>query len=103
MMMARDSTPNRPELLPASVNSLKVALQEYLERGSDTPTVSLQSALRSIAAEAREKQMHAEQLLVILKDVWFALPDIGKVQGAELQNRMLQRVVTLCIREYYSA
>jgi hypothetical protein len=102
MMMARDSTPNRPALSQATLDSLKVALQEYLLERRDTPTVSLQSVLRRIAAEAREKRIHAEQLLVSLKDVWFSLPDIGRPHDAELQNRLLQRVVTLCIREYYS-
>jgi hypothetical protein len=100
MMMAHDSTPNRPELTAASVEALRSALREYLEYSNETS--ALQSALRLIATEARAKKMHAEQLLVILKDVWFALPQIGQARESELQNRLLQRVVTLCIREYYS-
>lgn len=100
MMMAHDSTPNRPELSAASVDALRSALQEYLERSSETP--ALRSALRGIAAEAREKKIYAEQLLIALKDVWFALPQVARAPGGEDQNRMMQRVVTLCIREYYS-
>lgn len=98
MMMAPDSTPNRPELSAASVDALRSALLEYLE---DSRESAIQPALRRIAAEAREKKIHAEQLLMLLKDVWFALPQIARMPQGEYQNRLLQRVVTLCIREYY--
>lgn len=100
MMMAHDSTPNRPELSAASVDALRSALQECLAQSSETS--ALQPALRQIATEARANKVHAEQLLVMLKDIWFALPQIGKAHEGEPQNRLLQRVVTLCIREYYS-
>jgi hypothetical protein len=100
MMMAHDSTPNRPELSAASVEALRSALRECLEQSGETS--ALQPALRQITIEARAKKMHAEQLLVILKDIWFALPHIGNAPN-EQQNRLLQRVITLCIREYYSS
>lgn len=100
MMMAHDSTPNRPELSASSVEALRSALLECLEQSGETS--ALQPALRQIATEARATKMHAEHLLVLLKDIWFALPQIGKPSESEQQNRLLQRVVTLCIREYYS-
>lgn len=100
MMMAHD-TPPRPELSAASVATLQSALQEFLADERDVE--ALRRALRGVAQEAREKGIHAEQLLVVLKDVWFALPQLGTVQPGEAQNRLLQRVVSLCIREYYSA
>jgi hypothetical protein len=98
MMMAHDSTPSRPELSTASVEGLRLALTRYL--GSNEAS-SLKTALREIAVEAREKKMHAEQLLIILKDVWFALPPLARSVEGDEQNRLLQRIVTLCIREYY--
>ena len=101
MMMAHDSTPNRPKLDEASVDALESALQKYLADTAEIAT--LQPALRRIAAEAREKKMPAEQLLVLLKDIWFRLPQVRKTPEGEKQTRMLQSVVTLCIREYYSA
>jgi hypothetical protein len=100
MMMAQDSTPNLPELSPASVEGLRVALGEFLSSASDV--TSLQTALREIAVEARAREIRAEQLLVLLKDVWFSLPQIARASEGEDQNRLLQRVVTLCIREYYT-
>jgi|SRR5881394_1733754 len=99
MMMARDHTPQRPQLDARSIENLASALAQYLADGDVGP---LQTALHSVAEEARAKQMHAEHLLVALKDVWFALPSVSSVPDGEAQNRVLQRVVTLCIREYYS-
>jgi membrane-bound lytic murein transglycosylase B len=100
MMMAHDSTPNRPELSAASVEALRAALEEYLDRSAEI--ASLQPVLQRIAAEAREKKIHAEQLLVKLKDVWYGLAAIRDSHEAGQQNRQLQRIVSLCIREYYS-
>ena len=100
MMMAHDSTPNHPELDEASVDALESALEKYLVGAKEIATV--QPALRRIAAEAREKKMTAEQLLVLLKDIWFRLPQVRKTAEGESQTRMLQSIVTLCIREYYS-
>ena len=100
MMMATDSTPRGPRLSAASMSALESALQKYLT--DENEVRSLQQALRGIAQEAREKKMHAEQLLVLLKDVWFALPQVKQAPDTAQQQKLLQRVVTLSIREYYS-
>lgn len=100
MMMAPDSTPNQPELSAASVASLRSALLAYLEN-RETP--ALERALQTIATEARTNRMHAEHLLIALKDVWFGLPHMRDSSEDEEQSRLLQRVVTLCIRAYYAA
>ena len=99
MMMARDLTPQRPELDAASIDALNAALQRYVERGEDGS--ELTDVLRRVAEEARAKHMHAEQLLITLKDVWYALPAIRKMPDGDQQNRLLQRLITLCIRQYY--
>jgi hypothetical protein len=100
MMMAPDLTPHRPTLSAESLAALESALQSFVARGD---AAALQPALQRVAAEARERRMQAEQLLVLLKDVWFALPEIAQAAQGDSQNRLLQRVVTLCIREYYTA
>jgi len=99
MMMAHDSTPGRPTPSAEALSALRSALEEYLTTSGETP--SLQPALRRIALEARQQKIHAEQLLIVLKDVWFELPQIARTPN-EKQNELLQRVVTFCIREYYS-
>lgn len=98
-MMAHNSHPERPRLDAATVDQLSASLEAYLE-GSESE--SLRIALRHVAIEARAKSMHAEDLLIALKDCWYGLPAMrGGMEGEEHQ-RMLQRAVTLCIREYYS-
>src|SRR5947208_2267850 len=83
IMMAPDTTPGRPSLSAEAVDALRSALEEYLAGGREV--ASLQPTLRRIAVEAREKKIHAEQLLVLLKDVWYALPQMG-TPGSEPQN-----------------
>ena len=98
MMMAQDSTSNRPQLSADTVATLESALVHFLRDGEQA---SVEPALRRIAAEAREKRMTAEHLLIVLKDVWYELPAL-KRPGAVAQNATLQKIVTLCIRSYYS-
>jgi hypothetical protein len=43
-----------------------------------------------------------EQLLVTLKDVWYSLPSVGAMRDPATKIRMLQSVVTICIKEYYA-
>jgi hypothetical protein len=100
MMMAHDSTSNAPMLDAATLASLESALQKFLRSGESITAV--EPALRRIASEARQKGMQAEHLLIVLKDVWYGLAGIGDVQDNGEQNAMLQRVVSSCIRCYYS-
>ena len=77
-----------------------MSLSQYLgnpEAGGD----ELRLALDAMAGEARAKQMLPEQLLVVLKDIWYALPAVRSIDDAGAQIRLLQRVVTMCIKEYY--
>ena len=73
-----------------------------LVSGSQSPEGDgLSIALRRAAREAREKRILAEHLLMMLKDVWYGLPEVQRLNEPTVQLRMLQRVVTTCIREYY--
>jgi hypothetical protein len=101
MMMAHDSTSNDPMLEPDTLAALDEALGRFLREGGSVEP--LEPALRQIATEARQKRMRAEQLLIVLKDAWYALPGIGHAHDDAERNAMLQRVVTACIRCYYAA
>jgi hypothetical protein len=102
MMMAYDSSQTPPSRLDdATLDTLRAALQQYLLESSASST--LHSALMSMSAEARAKAILPEQLLVVLKDVWNALPEVRAMPDATEQVRLLQRVVTMCIKEYYSS
>jgi hypothetical protein len=101
MMMASDSSHLPPSRLDeATVAAVRDAMRHYLADTSD-PT-ALRGALQRLSAEARDKHMQAEQLLVQLKDTWSALPEVRAMTDTAEQIRVLQRVVTMCIGAYYS-
>ena len=101
MMMAHDSSPPPvPGLAEETVRRARIALSGYLE-DQEAHGQDLRDALGVMATEAREKKMLPEQLLVVLKDIWYTLPEVGAVEDSGAQIRMLQRVVTMCIKEYY--
>jgi hypothetical protein len=63
----------------------------------------LRSSLREICAEARRAGLRAEQLLVLIKDVWSAMPaGISRVQSVHGDDR-LNYVISTCVDEYYCA
>jgi hypothetical protein len=102
MMMAHDSSHTPPSRLDdETVAAVRDALRAYLASSADA--VPLQNALLMMSAEARARALLPEQLLVVLKDVWAALPEVRAMTDAAEQVRLLQRVVTMCIKEYYSA
>ena len=101
MMMAYDSSQNPPSRLSDdTTQSVRVALQDYLASGASS---DLQQALLLMAADAHEKSMPPEQVLIALKKIWNALPEVCAMSDTGNQIRLLQRVVTMCIKEYYSA
>lgn len=101
MMMAHDSSPPPAAgLAEETVARARVALSRYLEN-PDAGGDELRDALDVMAAEARAKMMLPEQLLVVLKDIWYALPAVRSLDDSGAQIRLLQRVVTMCIKEYY--
>lgn len=100
MMMAEESSPGRRALSDEAITNIRLALRAYAndpEHGD-----RLRAALRAASAEAREKAILPEQLLTMLKDMWHDMPDVRAASGPD-HARLLQRVVTICIKEYYSA
>jgi hypothetical protein len=101
MMMAHDPGASPSRLDAESLNSVRLALRGYL-RDSQDPS-ALQASLLLVATEARAQNILPEQLLIILKETWSSLPEVRAMSDAGEQVRLLQRVVTMCIREYYNA
>ena len=100
MMMAHDSGGRRSSLADETIESVRAALRQYVE--SPAYGEPLRSTLHAMASEAHEKSLLPEELLVVLKDIWYSLPVVrGMTEPAE-QTRLLQRVVTMCIKEYYA-
>jgi hypothetical protein len=99
MMMAHDSTPGPGTLAAETIEAVRSALAQYAETPSDGEP--LRRALDTMAAEAHAKSILPEQLLVILKDVWYSLPNVAAMRDSAEHARLLQRAVTICIKEYY--
>jgi hypothetical protein len=100
-MMAHDAGQTPIRIDDESIDSVRVALRAYLNDSEDPGM--LQPALLALASQARERDMLPEQLLVLLKDVWSGLPEVRSMSDSREQVRLLQRVVTMCIKEYYAA
>jgi hypothetical protein len=101
MTMAHDSSTPSSRLDDESLNCVRLALRGYLQDCEDPS--ALQASLLLVATEARARNVLPEQLLVILKETWSSLPEVRAMRDAGEQVRLLQRVVTMCIREYYNA
>jgi hypothetical protein len=100
MMMAHDSSqPPSSRLDDESLDAVRLALRAYLQ-DSQEPS-ALQASLLRLATQAHERKIPPEQLLITLKETWNALPEVRSMNDSREQVRLLQRVVTMCIREYY--
>lgn len=97
--MAHDRSAPPPSLDPATLVALREALGRYAREGDHGDL--LRDALCTAADEARAKGIRAEQLLVALKEIWHALPEVRGAQGSVEQRKLLQQVISRCIREYY--
>jgi len=101
MMMAHDSSSPSSRLDDESLSTVRLALRGYLQDSRDPS--ALQASLLLVATEARARDIRPEQLLVVLKETWASLPEVRAMNDAGEQVRLLQRVVTMCIKEYYNA
>lgn len=100
MMMAYDSSPGRGALAAETVEAVRSALALYVRAPHQGD--GLRETLRVMSVEAREKSILPERVLVILKDIWYSLPTVRAMTEQAEQTRLLQRIVTICIKEYYS-
>ena len=99
-MMAFDRTPSQPRLEPDTVAALNTALSASVPRGDLPP--DLHDLLCRAAAEARTKDIAAEQLLLILKDIWHSLPEVTGAASRDVESTLLQQLISRCIQAYYS-
>ena len=83
-------------------NITRLALRSVLTdiRGGRRPYPILTPELRKACEVARAQGLHAEQLIVIVKDSWRRLEGIPSLDHFEAEA-MLQGVVTECIEEFY--
>jgi len=99
-MMAFDRTPT-PRLEADTLEALRTVMQRAMRRGDHGQ--DLQQVLSRAAAEARDKDIHAEQLLVMMKDLWYSLPDVRQAEDTDRQTELLQELISRCISQYYAS
>jgi hypothetical protein len=84
--------------------SLETVFLDAGLRFADAPSdeqLDLRAPLRQVCTEARRSGLRAEQLLVIIKDVWSGLPaGIAHVPSVHGDAR-LNYVISTCVDEYY--
>jgi hypothetical protein len=103
LMTHHDTGPMPPNALAQqTVDSVRRALERHVQASSSQPAPELRTALHALACEARERGVAPEQLLITLKGIWQSLPMIESAHDYGEQQRMLQRLVTICIKEYFA-
>jgi hypothetical protein len=98
--MSLDPTPTSPSLDASTVDAMRAMLGRSAANGSHDP--QLQDLLCATAAEARNRGIRAEQLLIMMKDIWYALPDVAARTSSDVDNALLEDLISRCIREYYA-
>ena len=98
--MAFERTPSTPSLDPDTLSALRSVFGHSITYGSHP--AELRELLCVTAREAREKQIPAERLLVVVKDVWHGSLASSELPPSANGPELLQELVSHCIREYYA-
>lgn len=101
-MIAPDSpNPSHPRVLSAHTTAaLRDAVLRHLERGRDGDD-SLGRAVSMVVAEAHQRDMRPEELILAFKNLYDALPEPRSAVARAEQAHLRERLVTACIRVYY--
>ena len=99
-MMAFDRVPSSPSLDESTVAALRSTLAKSVSQGNHAD--ELRELLCRAAGEAREKGIQAERLLIVLKDIWYSLPGVAHGIANDVENGLLQDLISRCIHEYYA-
>jgi hypothetical protein len=85
-------------------SSLELVFQDTQLHNADASASAnreLRAALRQVCTEARRSGLRAEQLLVMIKEVWSGIPaGISRVTSMHGDER-LNYVISTCVDEYY--
>jgi len=96
-----DPTPGAASRLDEpAVELVRVALRRYAGEGADS--APLRTSLATLSAHARDRGVLPEHLVVLVKNLWSAMPEVRTIHDVGDQLRRQQAVVTMCIKEYFS-
>lgn len=93
--------------LPTELGLLPQLVRESLRRiivawnAERINQVALKKGLRDACLEARRQGVHVEQMLILVKRTWNAIPEIVRVPHNE-RTAALSLLATACIDEYFN-
>jgi hypothetical protein len=88
-----------PALSAETLQILRAAIAKHAR--SEAPDDELRRALSLLAREAQARRLRAEEVIIALKALWRALPEVQQAANRSEQNLLLGRLVSICIQEYY--
>ena len=93
-----------PERAAALTTESVAALREAIRREvtGESQDGELPDALRRLTREARALGLHAEQVVILVKELWREVPEPSPAPTSDEHRRMLERLVTLSIEEFYA-
>ena len=92
-------SPTPPSLDNETISAMRAALAEFVRDSNGSGTLG--DTLHRVAAEAREKGISAESLLIVLKNLWSSLPEVRGMEKSAEREKLKQKIVTACIAAYY--
>lgn len=82
-----------------ALTAVRSAFQGQLRHPSSD--LATRRALRALCLEARTRELRAEQLIVLFKRIWHSLPE-SRGRDTHKKQQMLDRMITICVEEYYA-
>ena len=103
MMMAYDSrsTPEHRSLGDETAAALRTAVLRLWEHPADDDA-ALQAAFTRMVAESRTRALRAEEVVVAFKEILAGVPSLNNGRRRLEAVRFRERLITLCIKAYYS-
>ena len=83
------------------VDALRRVFQSRDSSAADGKDDHWRACARVMCADARDRGVRIEELLISLKRIWPTIPGVERLKRDE-SGRLLSRVVTLCVEEYYA-
>jgi hypothetical protein len=100
----RRVTPSPPDPIAALRTVIQLSLRTDLRRvlaGCPIEQSGLRENLRTIGAHARRHQLHAEQLLVLIKNACAALPEGRELLAHPKRAATLNKLISMAVEEFY--
>jgi hypothetical protein len=101
-MMAPESrhSPEPRALSEETLAALRRAVSGHQGHSPDSDE-SVRLAVDAVVAEARERKMRAEELILAFKAVYNSLPEPVSATARADQLRLREQLITACIKAYY--